>query len=223
MKSNLFLRVIILLFCIQLSVPANAEVITEQEARQWASEKGQQLIVAFGETDLAKKYTVLDEMFVSFVDLKYVSKFVIGKYWRQMSEEQRNEYQELFQRYALSIYKSFPLDYDSEQIKFDIVKVMPENNKTTVRAKIDMSALMQDENTPMSDIYVDFILKKDEGKIKIIDLKLGESSLILSYRSRFYEMIIKDDNDITWFLEDLSDITEAAERTNQEKLQQAEY
>ena len=223
MKSNLFLRVIILLFCIQLSAPANAEVIAEQEARQWASEKGQQLIVAFGETDLAKKYTVLDEMFVSFVDLKYVSKFVIGKYWKQMSEEQRNEYQELFQKYALSIYKSFPLDYDSEQIKFEIVKVMPENNKTTVRAKIDMSALMKDENTPMSDIYVDFILRKDNGQIKIIDLKLGESSLILSYRSRFYEMIAKDDDDITWFLEDLSDITEAAERTNQEKLQQAEY
>lgn len=223
MKSNLFLRVIILLFCLQLSIPAQAEIITDPEARNWVEDKGQQLILAFGEPDITKKYEMLDNMLVSFVDLNYVSKFVMGKYWRQMTTEQQNEYQELFQRYALSIYKSFPLDYDGEHIKFEIIKVMPESTKTTVRTKIDMSAFVQDENSPLADIYVDFILRKDNGKIKIIDLKLGESSLILSYRSRFYEMIVKDDGDVSWFMEDLSDITEAAERTVQEKLQQAEY
>ena len=75
----------------------------------------------------------------------------------------------------------------------------------------------------LSDIYVNFILKKDNDGIKIIDLKLGESSLILSYRSRFYEMIAQNDDDIDWFLTDLGDITEAAERTIQENLRQTEY
>lgn len=223
MKSNLFFRVIIFLFCAVYSMPVQADKLMENEAKQWVEEKGKELLIAFGEPDISVKYSKLDEMLVSVVDLKYVSKFVIGKYWRNMSSEQRISYQDLFTRYALSIYKSFPLDFNAEQIKFDIVSVMTEDKKTTVKIKLDISSLLQTNDKTLSDIYVDFILRKDNKGIKIIDLKLGESSLILSYRSRFYEMIAQNDDDIDWFLTDLGDITEAAERTIQENLLQTEY
>ena len=137
-----------------------------------------------------------------------------------MNAEQQEEYREIFKRYAMSIYKSFPLDFDTDRIHFEIVKVIPDNQKIIVRAKVNIDT---NEPEPMSDIFVDFVLKQKEEQFKIVDLKLGESSLILSYRSRFYEMIAQNDDDVTWFLEDLGDITEAAERTNQEKLRQTEY
>ena len=223
MKSNLFFRVIIFLFCIIYSMPVQADKLMENEAKQWVEEKGRELLVAFGEPDIIVKYNKLDEMLVSVVDLKYVSKFVIGKYWRNMTPEQRTSYQELFTRYALSIYKNFPLDFNADQIKFDVTSVMVADKKTTVKIKLDLSSLLQSNEQTLSDIYVDFILKKDNEGIKIIDLKLGESSLILSYRSRFYEMIAQNDDDIDWFLTDLGDITEAAERTIQENLRQTEY
>lgn len=222
MKSNLFLRVIIVLFCGLWVSIANAESISDQEARQWVKEKGEKLISTFGEPDISKKYEILDDMLIRYIDLKYVSKFVMGKYWRQMDPKQQEEYQVIFERYVKSIYKSFPLDFDTTKISFDIISIRTENQKTTVRTKINL--LSTEPNAqPLSDIFVDFILIKQNNEIKIIDLKLGESSLILSYRSRFYEMIAANDDDITWFLEDLSDITEAAERTNQEKLLRAEY
>ena len=56
------------------------------------------------------------------------------------------------------------------------------------------------------------------GKLRIIDLKIGESSLILSYRGRFYEMIAQDDEDLGWFMEDLQMITESTEKQNQLKV-----
>ena len=223
MKSNLFLRVIIGVFCIFLSYGAQAQYVEETQAKQWVNDKGRELLQTFGETNIVKKYAALDSMMIDCIDFNYISKFVMGRYWRQMTPEQQNNYQSLFQRYALSLYKGFPLDFDSNAINFDIVKIIADEKKTTVRTKINIANAVPENNSPISDIFVEFILHKNNNKIQIIDLKLGESSLILSYRSRFYEMITQNDDDIEWFLEDLSDITEAAERTNQEKLQQAEY
>ena len=223
MKSNLFLRVIIFLFCLTASFPLRAEMLSETEAKQWTQEKGRQLLESFGEKDIMKKYASLDEMMTSYIDLGYVAKFVMGRYWRQMSQEQQNMYQNLFKRYALSIYKGFPLDFNTDKINFEIVKVAPDLQKTLVKTKIFLKPETTDETLPVNDIFVDFYLRKKDNQIKIIDLKLGESSLILSYRSRFYEMIAQNDDDVEWFLEDLSSITEAAERTVQEKLRQSEY
>ena len=223
MKSNLFLRVIIFLFCFFSSHTLYAEPLNEAEARKWVEEKGQQLLTTFGETDIAKKYAELDEMMVAYIDFDYVSKFVMGRYWRQMSTDQQTAYRDLFKRYALSIYKGFPLDFDSNKIDFEVVKIIPDDRKTVVRIKIHLDKERVNEQNPIADIFIDFHLRQQNNAIKIIDLKLGESSLILSYRSRFYEMIAKNDDDIEWFMEDLRDITEAAERTVEEKLHQAEY
>lgn len=223
MKSNFFLQVIILLFCMNVAFPTAAREIPSADAQKWVEDKGHRLLNAFVEPDIVKKYAALDDMLLSYIDLDYVSRFVMGKYWRQMRPEQQVEYQALFKRYALSVYKSFPLNFDSTAISFEIVKATPEENGATVRAKIKINAADSQGQPPVSDIFVDFKLTEKNGEIKIIDLKLGESSLILAYRSRFYEMIAKNDNDIDWFLEDLTDITDAAERTNQECLRQTEY
>ena len=222
MKSNFFLQVIIFLFCINFSISVQAQEISSVEAQNWVEEKGHQLLLAFGEHDITKKYSALDSMLLSYIDLEYVSRFVVGKYWRQMSEKQQIEYTNLFKRYALSIYKSFPLDFDGKAIDFKVVNVIPEKQKATVRTKININAENM-EQLPVSDIVVDFRLDKKDGNIKIIDLKLGESSLILSYRSRFYEMIRNCEDDLVWFLEDLNDVTLAAERSNNEALRLAEY
>ena len=68
---------------------------------------------------------------------------------------------------------------------------------------------------PAEKFLVGFRIHKVGGKLKIIDLKLAESSLILSYRGRFYEMLRRNDDEIEWFLEDLELITSSAEQQNQ--------
>mgnify|MGYP003305688970 CR=1 FL=1 len=51
-----------------------------------------------------------------------------------------------------------------------------------------------------------------DNEIKIVDVKVAESSLLLSYRGKFYEMIAQDDGEIDWFLEDLNDKTVTMEK-----------
>ncbi len=221
MKSNFFLRLIIVSLYLFGAAPLQAQPITEPQARAWVQEKGESLLNAFSETDLTARYAKLDDMFVNYIDLDYISKFVLGKYWRQLDEEGQQNYQQLFRRYALSVYKSFPLEFDTSQIDFSINKVRIEREFANVTAAIRFS--MGNNPNEKQSILVSFRLNNRDGNLRIVDLKLGESSLILSYRSRFYEMIANDDEDLGWFIEDLQMITESTEKQNQLKLEQQEY
>ena len=123
----------------------------------------------------------------------------------------------MFKRYALGVYKSFPLTFD-KPITFSINNARPGNGYTDVWAFIDLGGNWQNEGQSQK-INVMFRLTGQNNKIKLIDLKLAESSLILSYRNRFYQMVADVDGDMEWFLEDLENSVVSTERTNQMKLQ----
>ena len=99
MKSNNFLRVIIFCFAVFLTTEAFAAPLTRQEASLWAEDKGNRLLAAFAEDNLAVKYEELDNLFLSYVDLDYVAQFVVGKYWKVMTTNEKTEYRQLFRRY----------------------------------------------------------------------------------------------------------------------------
>lgn len=215
MKSKNFLQLIIFCFSIFGALPTAAATISNTEAKAWAQDKGNLLLDTFQEQNIAQKYQKLDELFLNHVDLEYIAKFVIGKHWKEMSAEQRGRYNDLFTRYALSVYKSFPLTFENK-IDFNIISAEVRPDYTDVIASIDLGAPI--ENQTQQKLSVVFRLVKKGSNIKLIDIKLAESSLILSYRNRFYEMIAKNDGDIEWFLEDLEAITQSTEQTNQQKL-----
>lgn len=221
MKSNNFLRLIIVSFILLSSNVVQAASISVEEAKTWANEKGQNLLQAFSEKDQEVKYQKLDNLFLNDVDLEHISKFVIGKYWRQMSDTQKKRYQDIFKRYSLAVYKSFPLNFNMEQIKYTInsAHVNPKDTNVVANISLQMGPKVEEKQ----NILVDFRLHQVSGKIKLIDIKLAESSLILSYRNRFYEMIAGNDEDIEWFLEDLETITTSTEQTNEENLFRPQY
>ncbi len=221
MKSKIFLQLIIFCFACFVGLASAAEKINPKEAEAWANQKGRALLDAFSLQDLKSKYAKLDEMFLNDVDLDYIGKFVVGKYWRQMSKEQQARYIPLFKRYSLSLYKGFPLNFDFD-IDFKVTNVKTEKNYTDINTLITLDG--EPQNTQNQNSFlVSFRVHKVDGKLKIIDLKLAESSLILSYRGRFYEMIRELDDEMEWFLEDLENITVSAEQQNQMKLEQQNF
>ena len=97
MKSNFFLQVIII--CLLLTCGSVCRAgFDKAQALEFASTKGAELLTAFQEPDLNKRYQRLDELFLAYVDTDYISRFVIGKYWRQMTPVQKKRYEELFVR-----------------------------------------------------------------------------------------------------------------------------
>ena len=195
-----------------MSTNVAAESLSKFDAINFAETKGKELIEIFQENDLLKRYQVLDEMILEYVDISHISKFLIGKYWRLMSDEQKKAYEKIFVRYGLALYKTLPLEY-AKNVVYSIVGANIENEYINVLANI---AFGLDESA--QKITVSFRLHKVAGKIKIVDVKVAESSLLLSYRSKFYEMIAQCDNEMEWFLEDLTDITISLEENLKQKV-----
>lgn len=214
MKSNCFLQLIIVCFFSLCATCVQAESISEVEAKIWVEKNGNTLLETFSEKDIYTKYKKLDNLFINHVDLDYIAKFVMGRHWRTMSEEQQQRYVPLFKRYSLSVYKGFPLSFENK-IDFEVTKVSNDGNSTSVMTLINLEA----QGDKKANVTAEFRLNKKDNQIKIIDIKLGESSLILSYRNRFNEMIMQSDSDIEWFLEDLEMITASTEQNVNQKLE----
>ncbi len=199
MKRNHFLQLII--FCFYLFASFKVWATPDsQSAITWVNATGRELLETFNEKDMSKKHQKLDEMFLKHVDLNYISKFVVGKYWRQMNKEQQAKYQNLFQRYCMNIYKGFPLDFKNK-INFKVNNADCQSDYCEISTLVDIGIKNNQEQEQV--FVVGFRVHKQDNSWKIIDLKLAESSLLLSYRNRFYEMISAVDGEIDWFLEDL--------------------
>ncbi len=215
MKSNLFLRVISVLLLLfgtfaAGSVVLAAEAVSPRQAQTWAEQNGRLLLDAFREQDIAERYAALDRLLLEYVDLPYIGKFVVGKYWRTMTSEQQQAYQALFRRYALALYKTFPLDF-ADSLSYEVGSAYVEGAFTVVSATVHVRIGRQN---PPQEFLLQFRLHRSGGKILLVDIKLAESSLILSYRGKFYEVIAADDGEMSWFLEDLEAMTVAAENNN---------
>ncbi len=220
MKIKSFLQLIILFFGIFCFNITEAKALTSAEAQSWAQQKGEQILQILSSPSSPQKYTELDKILTQDIDLNHAAKFVVGKYWRQMTPEQQAEYVPLFKRYVAALYKSVPLDIETDSIHFQIDKTITTSNGVEVWCTIFAKQLEKavDEKSK-GGIKVLFILTDANGSIQVRDLKVEESSLLLSYRDRFYKMIHEDnDDDITWFLEDLTTITQDTEEKNEQKL-----
>lgn len=220
MKSKIFLHFItacLLLFCV--SAHASSTILPEN-VRLWAEQKGNSLLEAFSEEDISRKHEILDKMFEEYIDLEYISKFVMGKHWRTMTQEQKDVYADLFRRYALGTYKTFPLSFPGS-ISFKVGDIQINKDRANVDVYVTIKKSSQEKKD--QSIIVSFMLKHNGNKgLQIIDLKLAEVSLILSYRSKFYEMIDELDGQVEWFLEDLESMVKHNEKNAQMQLNSVE-
>ena len=210
MKSNIFLRLIIVLTLLFCTTNLQAAPIASQDALNFANTIGKELIMDFQEQNLAKRYEKLDNLLVKHIDIDYIAKFVIGKYWRNMTTEQQQKYIDIFKRYGLAYYKTLPLDF-AASLTYEVIKAETDGKFTNVSTIVHF-----DINNQHQEMALIFRLHESGGIIKAVDVKIAESSMLLAYRSKFYEMIAQNDEEIDWFLEDLEDITNSWENSLKE-------
>lgn len=208
MKIKYFLRLIILFLLILLPFDSANAVLNTVTAQNWVSEKGEQILHILAQPTSAEKYASLDKILAQDVDLDHAARFAVGKYWKKMTPAQQEQYVQLFERYIAILYRDYPLEIPAGNVQFTIDKTIMGKNKAFVWCRIFLSA-PQDSTEDKTTFKVLFVLAENNKRIQVQDLKVEESSLLLAFRDRFYKMIHQDnDDEIEWFLEDLSAITE---------------
>ncbi len=199
-----------------------AESFTADEARAWADDKGREILEILTSNNLPEKYQRLDEILQNDVDLDHAAHFVMGKYWRQMTDEQRTEYMEIFKKYTSALYKGYPLEINKGDVTYTIDKILPDKDLQNVYCTVFVKAIEKSvDDSSKGGIHVIFALIKNNGKIQVRDLKITETGFLLAYRERFYKMLHEDcDDDIDWFLEDLKQTTDDMEAQNSQNVSQ---
>jgi len=216
MKRKCFLQLIIPFLLSMMFFSSASATLTAKQAEDWAMAKGQEILNILAEPTSKQKYEALDKILTQDINLDYAAKFVVGKYWRTMSEEQQEKYVPLFKRYAAALYKNFPLNIPNGAVEFKIEKTVQDKDIINIFGRIYVTELNNINQQNNDGFKVQFLLEENNNRPQVRDLKVEESSLLLTFRERFYKMIHQDnDDEIDWFLEDFETLVIDTENKRQ--------
>jgi len=132
--------------------------------------------------DRSVAYELSNELVVPYLDFPRITRLIIGKYWRDASDEQRQRLIDEISALLIRSYVTAMIAYADDTLLEEQVVYMPSryqagDRKTAVRAKISLDS--------GQTIDVRYALYRTDGQWKIYDISLENISLVLTYRSSF--------------------------------------
>jgi phospholipid transport system substrate-binding protein len=121
----------------------------------------------------------LEGIFVRYVDVDWIARFVTGQHWRKLSEEEQNVYVELYQKYIVRSYVSKFAKYIKHDYK---IKNVEERANGYYIVAIDL--LGQQESLSFT-----YRLKRTPNGFQIRDLISEGVSILSTQRSEFTRII----------------------------------
>jgi phospholipid transport system substrate-binding protein len=123
------------------------------------------------------------------VDFEYISKWVMGKYYRQASDVQRNKFAVVFKQTLIRTYAKSLLEFDVDT--YDLVganSVSPVDSKQIVSVNVVSKA-------GVGYTLVNYMVKSD-GHWKLVNVMLKGINLRITFQNQFYEMMQRSRYDV---------------------------
>ena len=177
----------ILLFWV--SMPAGAE--TEKELRQYVDRNTQQLVKKLNaEKGLYQKdpeafYASMDEELSDFVDFRRIAARVMGRYARQTTPEQRDDFVEKFKRSLFDSYAQALVSAEDFEIRVKEALINPQDDS---RASVQMEVVSASGNRyPVTySMY-----RADEDHWMMENVIVEGVNIGLAFRDRFSQEMEK--------------------------------
>ena len=148
--------------------------------------------------DLSKdqKIKELKSIAAETVDIRGIGMYTLGSYRKVLSEDQRKEYDALFEQYFLKTFSSRLAEYSNPEIEVKSKEIL-NKNYTMVS-----SFLVATEQRP--EIKIDWrIYTKNPDDLKIRDLIIEGLSLVRTQKEEFSSIIQSNDGDIDALIDSL--------------------
>lgn len=130
-----------------------------------------------------QKQTQLQKIFADNVDFHWVGRFVLGRYWRQATEEQKTRYLTEYQKFLLLHYTARFTDYTSGSFKVTSARD-DGDNEFTVSTQMQSTEISNNE-----PVLVDYRVRKGDKGFRIFDVIVEGVSLLTTQRSEFSSVI----------------------------------
>ena len=136
-----------------------------------------------------KLYTLVDSVLIPHFDSKKISKFVLGRNWRQIEEHQQDEFEWLFTRSLIQMYALHILEYKPEYvIKFRPTEYSVCSNTYCNRAVVTMLLHLNKNKTTTKF----FLYRNPIGEWKIWNFSIEGINLGIAYRNTYASIIESD-------------------------------
>ena len=148
--------------------------------------------------DASQKNVQFTELVMSSIDMNLISKFVLSKYWKLATDDQKKAYQVAFKQYFISSYANKLDQYSGE-------KVIIVSSNAAKKFVIVKSNIVRD-GTDTLKIELDWRLLTRDSQTKIIDLSIEGISLIIAQREEFQSFLANNDNSLDALINKLNSI-----------------
>lgn len=171
-----------LLLLLTASAPLRAE--GPEEAQQLVKETADKVLVRLKSDQERLKanpdliYPLVEDLVLPHFDFERMSQWVLGKNWRQASEEQRSRFTVEFRNLLVRTYAKALLEYTDQAITYLPVQPGSDPDRVTVRTEISQKGSSQ-------AIPINYGMYRREGEWKVYDISVEGVSLVTNYRSSF--------------------------------------
>ena len=136
-------------------------------------------------------------------DLPIIARFVLGRYWKQATNTQRTEFQNLLEDYIVLSYSGRFKDYAGEI--FEVNEVRTDGNKDT----IVYSRIVREKASP---VRIDWRVRQPNNHMKVIDVVIEGLSMSLTHRNEFAAVIQRAGSGVDGLIELLRTKTDGVNR-----------
>ncbi len=137
-----------------------------------------------------------EKLFNDYLDLDYIGKFVLGRYWKTAKTTQRDEFVKVYREFNI---KTWSKRFDEFKGKhFDFHGTTPSNSEGQlfVNTSVDMG-----EGAPVKVVW----RVKDGEKLKIVDIIIENVSLAITARNEYSAYIKKAPGGLDDLIKDLKE------------------
>lgn len=181
-------------FMLTVAVSAQTQTAGAPSAKEFVQKVGNQAIRnltdrSVSDSERVKRMrTFLRDNF----DETAISKFVLGTYWNRTSEEQRTEFQKLYETVVAHNYAGLFKKYSGET--FQVLSQRGEDDAVIVNAQIN-----QTNGAP--PIPVELQVEKDGSNWRAVDIKVDGVSMPQTHRKEYSSVISRSRNGVEGLLD----------------------
>lgn len=143
----------------------------------------------------SEKKARFTKLFNEDLDLDFIGKFVLGRYWRTANEKQRNEFIDVYRKLNIQTWSERFGEFKGKHFEFIGTEKSKSADQIFVNTQVPMS-----EGAPAS---VKWRIKETSGKLRIVDIIIENVSLAQTARSEYTSYIQKSPNGIDGLIKDL--------------------
>ena len=158
------------------------------------TQKGIEDIINSNSTE-QEKVDVFRKLFTQNLDLDFIGKYVLGRYWRSATKTQQKEFIELYKEFNVKTWSKRFDEFKGKKFVFEGASPANNPNQIFVNTSVPMES-----GAPIS---VKWRVNDKKGELKIIDIIIENVSLAQTARNEYSAFIAKSPNGIEGLLENL--------------------